>query len=70
LDAVRTWQEREWSEQTHPDVGAMQREISELGNEKDGFLTHKTESQWRLADKKTTIGRMGEEILGLHITVA
>jgi len=35
--AVRTRQEREGSEKTQPDVGALQRQVQELLNEKDQF---------------------------------
>ena len=36
--ALRTWQEREGSEKTQPDVGALQRQIQELLDEKQQNL--------------------------------
>jgi len=63
-------QEREESEKTQPDVGALQRQVQELLNEKDQFLKNEDESRRQLADQQSTISPMGEDIQGLRRTVA
>ena len=70
LGAVRTRQEKEGSEKTQPDVGALQRQIQELLDERRQSLENKAQYQQELANYQTTIGRMREEIQGLRRTVA
>jgi len=70
LGAVRTRQEREGSEKTQPDVGALQRQIQELLDEKQQNLEKDEKTRQELANYQTTIGRMLEEIQGLRRTVA
>jgi len=68
--AVRTRQEREGSEKTQPDVGALQRQIQELLDEKQQTREKDEKTRQELANYQTTIGRMGEELQGLLSTVA
>ena len=68
--AVRTRQEREGSEKTQPDVGALQRQIQELLDEKQQTLERDQKTRQELANCQATIGRMREEIQGLRRTVA
>jgi len=68
--AVRTWQEREGSEKTQPDVGALQRQIQELLDEKQQTLERDEKARQGLANYQAKIGRMREEIQGLRRTVA
>jgi len=68
--AVRTRQEREGSEKTQPDVGALQRQIQELLDEKQQTLEKDEKTRQELANYQTTIGRMREELQGLRRTVA
>ena len=68
--AVRTRQRREGSEKTQPDVGALQRQIQELLDEKQQTLEKDEKTRRELANHQTTIGRMHEEIQGLRRTVA
>ena len=68
--AVRTGQEREGSEKTEPDVGALQRQIQELLDEKQQPLEKDQKTGQELANYQTTIGQMREEIQGLGRTVA
>jgi len=68
--AVRAWQEREGSEKTQPDVGALQRQIQELLDEKQQTLEKDEKTRQELANYQTMIGRMREEIQGLRRTVA
>jgi len=67
---VRTGQEREGSEKTEPDVGALQRQIQELLDEKQQPLEKDQKTGQELANYQTTIGQMREEIQGLGRTVA
>jgi len=68
--AVRTWQEKEGSEETQPDVGALQRQIQELLDEKQQTLEKDERTRLELDNNQTTIGRMREEIHGLRRTIA
>jgi len=68
--AVRTRQEKEGSEKTQPDVGALQRQIQELLDEKQQTQEKDERTRLELANYQTTIGRMREEIQGLRRTVA
>jgi len=68
--AVRTPQEREGSDKTQPDVGALQRQIQELLNEKQQTQEKDEKTRRELANYQTTIRRMREEIQGLRRTVA
>jgi len=70
FSAVRTWREREVSEKTQPDVGALKRQIQELLNEKERFLENESQQLQELDHYQTTIGRMREELQGLRRTVA
>jgi len=67
--AVRTRQE-EGSEKTQPDVGALQRQIQELLNERQQSMERDEKTRQELANYQATIGRMREEIQGLRRTVA
>jgi len=67
--AVSTRQE-EGSVKTQPDVGALQRQIQELLNERQQTLERDENTRWELANYQATIGRMREEIQGLRRTVA
>jgi len=67
---VRTRQEREGSEKTQPDVGARQRQIQELLDEKQQNLEKDEKTRQELANYQTTRGRMREEIQGLRRRVA
>jgi len=67
--AVRTWQE-EGSEKTQPDVGALQRQIQELLNERQQSLEKDEKAQQELANYEAMIERMREEIQGLRRTIA
>ena len=64
--AVRTQPRREESEKTQPDVGALQRQIQELLDEKQQSLERDAKSRQELANYQNTIGRMREEIQGLR----
>jgi len=55
---------------TQPDVGAQQRQIQELLDEKQQTLERDQKTRQELANYQTSIGRMGEEIQGLRKTVA
>ena len=66
---MRTRQEREGSDKTQPDVGALQRQVQELLNEKDKFLKIEDQYGQNLTDQKARISRMGEEVQGLRRTV-
>jgi len=66
---VRTWQE-EGSEKTQPDVGALQRQIQELLDERQQTLERDENTRRELANYQTTIGRMREEIQGHRRRVA
>ena len=68
--AVRTGEEREGSEKAQPDVGALQRQIQELLDEKQQTLETDEKTRQELVNYQTTIGRMREEIQGLRRTVA
>ena len=68
--AVRTRPEREGSEKTQPDGGALQRQIQERLDEKQQTLERDEKTREELANYQTTIGRMREEIHGLRRTVA
>jgi len=68
--AMRTWQEKEESEKTQPDVGALQRQIQELLDEKQQTLEKDEKTRQELANYQTTIGQMREEMQGLRRTVA
>jgi len=68
--AVRTRQEREGSENTQPDVGALQRQIQDLLDERQQALDKDEKTRQELANYQNTIGRMREEIQGLRPTVA
>jgi len=70
FSAVRTRQERKGSEKTEPHVGALQRQIQELLDEKQQNLEKDKKTRQELANYQTTIGRMREEIHGLRRTVA
>ena len=67
--AVRTRQEREGSDKTQPDVGALQREIQELLDEKQQTREKDEKTRRELANYQTAIGRMREELQGLRRTV-
>jgi len=67
---VRTRHEREGSEKTQPDVGALQRQIHELLDEKPQTQERDQKTGQELANYETTIGRMGQEIPGLRRMVA
>ena len=67
--AVRTPQ-KEGSEKTQPDVGALQRQIQELLNERPQSMEKDEKTRQGLANCQPTIGRMREEIQGLRRTVA
>jgi len=67
---VRARQERDRSEKTQPDVGALQRQIQELLDEKQQTLEKDEKTRQELANNQTTIGRMREEIQGLARMVA
>jgi len=54
--AVRTRQEREGSETTQPDVGALQWQIQELLDEKQQTLEKDEKTRQELANYQTTIG--------------
>jgi len=66
---VRTRQE-ERSEKTEPDVGALQRQIQELLNERQQLMEKDEKTRQELANYQATIGRMREELQGLRRTVA
>jgi len=66
---VRTRQEREGSEKTQPDFGALQRQIQELLNETQQIHEKDEKTRREFANYQTMIGRMGEEIQGLRGTV-
>jgi len=66
---VRTRQE-EGSEKTQPDVGALQRQIQELLNERQQSMERDEKTRQELANYQATIGRMREELQGLRRTVA
>ena len=68
--AVRTRQEREVSEKTQPDIGALQRQFQELLDEKQQTLEKEEKTRPELAYYQTTIGQIREEIQGLRKTVA
>jgi len=68
--AVRTRPGREESEKTQPDVGALQRQIQELLDEKQQSLEKDAKTRQELANYQNTIGLMREEIKGLRRTVA
>ena len=70
FSAVRTWQEREGSEKTQPDVGALQRHIQELLNERQQSMAKDERAGREMADYQATIGRIREELLGLRRTIA
>jgi len=55
---------------TQPDVGALQRQIQKLLDEKEQTLERDQKNRQELATYQTTIGRMREEIRGLRRTVA
>jgi len=67
---VRTRQEGEGSETTQPDVGALQRQIQELLNERQQSLERHEKTRLELANYQNTIGRIREEIQGPRRTVA
>jgi len=67
--AVRIRQE-EGSEKTQPDVGALQRQIQELLNERQQSMEQDERTRQELANYQATIGRMPEELQGLRTTVA
>ena len=66
---MRTRQE-EGTEKTQPDVGALQRQIQELLDERQQTLERDEKTRRELANYLTTIGRMREEIQELRRTVA
>jgi len=68
--AVRTWQEREGSEKTQPDVGAQQRQIQDLLDEKQQTLERDEKTREELANNQNMIGGMPEELQGLRRKVA
>ena len=68
--AVRTRQESEGSEKPQPGVGALQRPIQELLDEKQHSLEKDEKTGQELANYQTTIGRMREVLQGLRRTVA
>ena len=61
--ALRMLQVSQEREHTQAEVGARQRQITELLNEMDSFLQHQSEHQPRLEDEEVTIGQIGEEII-------
>jgi len=67
---VRTRLEKEGSEKTQPEVGALQRQIQDLLDERQQSLEKDEKTRQGLANYRTTIGRMREEIGGLRRTVA
>jgi len=67
--AARTRQE-EGSEKTQPDVGALQRQIQQLLDEKQQSLERDEKTQQKLANYQNTIRRMREEIQGGRRTMA
>ena len=67
---MRTQQEWEGSEKTQPDVGALQRQIQELLNEKQQIQEKDEKTRRELGNYQTTIGRMHEKIQGLRRTIA
>jgi len=67
---IGTRQEREGSAPTQPDVRALQNQVQELLDEKDQFLKNKDKYRRELADQSSTISQMGEDVQGLHKTVA
>jgi len=66
---VGTRQE-EGSEKTQPDVGALQRQIQELLNERQQSMEKDEKTRQELANYEATIGQMREELQGLRRTVA
>ena len=67
---MRTLQEEEGSEKTQPDVGALQRQIQELLEEKQQTVEKDEKTRRELANYQTTIGRMREELEGHRRTGA
>ena len=67
--AVRTPQ-GEGSEKTQPDVGALQRQIQELLDERQQAQERDEKTRRELANYQARIGRMREEIQALRRTVA
>jgi len=67
--AMRTRQERDGSEKTQPDVGALQRQIQELLNKKQQTQEKDEKTRQELANYQTKIGRIREEIQGFRRTV-
>jgi len=61
FSAVRTRHE-EGSEKTQPDVGALQKQIQELLNERQQSMEKDEKTRQELANYQATIGRMREEI--------
>jgi len=70
FSAVRTRQEGEGSEKTQPDVGALQRQIQELLDERQQSRERDEKTRRELANYQNTIGRRREELQGLRRTVA
>jgi len=70
FDAVRTRQEREGSEKTQPDIGALERQVQELLDEREQFLKNENQYRQKLAEQQTTISRIREEVQGLRRSVA
>jgi len=55
---------------TQPDVGALQRQIQELLDERQQSLERDEKTRRELANYQNTMGRMREELQGLRRTVA
>jgi len=68
--AVKTRQEGEGREKTQPDVGALQREIQELLDERQQSLERDAKTRRELANYQNAIGRMRKELQRLRRTVA
>ena len=66
--AMRIRQE-EVSGKTQPDVGALQRQIQELLNERQQAMEKDEKTRQELANYQATIGRMREELQGVPRTV-
>ena len=70
LGDLRTRLEKERREKTQPDVGALQRQIQELLDEKRQTLEKDEKIRQEGANYQTTIERMKEEIPGLRRPIA
>jgi len=65
---VGTRQEREGSEKAQPDIEALHRQVRELLHGRERSLKKEDDYGLKIADQQAKIGRLQEDIQGLHRT--